>query len=170
MTTQVLKLYEIVDEIDTLLDQVAEAEGELTPEVEKALSEWGAKFDEKVERVIMKIRNLEATGKAMKEEGKRLNDGAKARTNDGKRLRVYLLHQMKALGRDKVETAIGKIWRGKSARPTIIWTGEGDPPKEAMKLVPEHWEVDGNLLYDLWKEKKLPTGFDATQTEFVTIK
>lgn len=170
MSTQVLKLYEIVDEVDDLLDQVAEAEGELTPEMEAALAKCGDKFDDKVERVIMKIRNLEATAAGMKEEGKRLNTGAKARENNAGGLRKYLLFQMKRMERDKVETKIGSVRRGKSSRPSIVWKGEGDPPEEVMKVVPEHKVLDGNKLYDLYRVGKLPEGFASDCTEFVTIR
>lgn len=97
-----LTLYEAVEALGISESWLEEAGGELTPEVEALLNEAEGSLKEKVERVALKVKSLEAEGKAIKEEADRLVARAKARANGAASLKRYLEQNMIAAGMPKV--------------------------------------------------------------------
>ena len=170
----VMKLYEIATELDAVICSIEEADGELTPEAEAALSEWGEVFDKKCERVIHVIRNYEATGKAARDEAKRLTTLAKSRERVSDSLREYLFNQMKRADRERVETALITITRHTNPLPTIDWVGQPGSDEEApLAYMRIEKKLDKLLCRDAWQAGAITgegDGFRIQFTEYIKIR
>ena len=98
-----MTLYEAVEALGISESWLEEAGGELTPEVEALLNSAEGSLKEKVERVALKVKSLEAESKAIKEEADRLSARAKARSNGASSLKRYLEQNMIAANLSKVD-------------------------------------------------------------------
>jgi hypothetical protein len=147
-TATVLKLYEFGGEYDALDELLAESEGELTPEIEALLADLDAQFDEKAERVALKIRGFLAEASAIKEEEARLAARRKARERSAESLKSYLQRQLELLGREKVAGKLVTVALQKNP-PRVL----GEPTEEQLRgwqalglnlvrVVPERLEFD----------------------------
>lgn len=92
-----IKLWEATDAIEIVRDwlsehdaEMRENEGALPDELAELLSHVEGSFNEKAERVALFIREMLATGKAIKEEEERLRDRRKSFENASDRLKRYL--------------------------------------------------------------------------------
>ena len=106
MTTPATKgmtLYDAVEALGISESWLEEAGGELTPEVEALLDSAEGSLKEKVERVALKVKSLEAESKAIKDEADRLSARAKARSNGAASLKRYLEQNMIAANLPKVD-------------------------------------------------------------------
>lgn len=164
-----VSLWELGDLLDAVVEEIIEAGGEITPEVE-ARYEWieGA-FEQKVENVALYHQELLLTAKAVKEEADRLAKRAKSFATAAESLKKYLHHELKKAGKERVKTDLITVRRQKNSRPTIEWRG-------ALEAIPEAWrkepkiEPDGAALYDEWRSGgTLPDGFVATLGEHLRI-
>lgn len=104
-----LKLYEaaeavrIVNEwVEERAEEIIAAGGELPADLVALLDQAEGDFAEKVERVAMKVRELEAEAEAIKVEAKRLQERAAVRTRAADNLKLYLKRQMDAANETKV--------------------------------------------------------------------
>lgn len=167
MTAMPLKLWEISDELDRLTLEIFEAGGEITPEIEAQLEAMEGAFMEKVERVALRIRELEATAAAAKSEKDRLY--ALEKSNDGaaKGLKSYLQSYIERQGRDRVETPKVRV-RIQNSTPSIRWTRElGELPEEYRRV---SITPDIAAVKEACKDgAPLPDGFERTQGRHLRI-
>jgi hypothetical protein len=167
----VLHLYEIAEELVAVLQAIEAADGELTPEAEDALTAWQETFDKKTERVVHVIRNFEATGKAARDEAKRLGALATSRERIAKSLREYLRGQMQRASIDRVETPLVCVTMHTAHRPSIKVRDSvlvEDLPAAFTRV---ETKVDGDLCYQSWKAGVLPLEFfDVNFAEFIKIR
>lgn len=163
----VLKLYEIATELEAAIDAIEAAGGELTPDVEDALSSWDEAFDRKVERTVHVIRNFEATAEAIKKEAQRLTALASARSKVADSLRDYLRNQMQRIARDRVDLTTVTVRRVRHHTPSIKWTAVGDPPPSLTRT---EVKLDSGLVKAAWQADALPDGFEVSFSEYIVIK
>lgn len=104
-----LRLYDHTAALETVHEWLIESGGELTPEIEALLDEAEADFAAKAERVALKVRELEAEAKAVKEEADRLAARAKAAANGARSLKDYLLEQCHAAGQLAVKGKLATV-------------------------------------------------------------
>ncbi len=97
-------LYTISGDLLAVLDHLEENGGELTPELEQALTITEEMFTEKAVDYGLAIRNLEAMAMAAKAEKERLAGLQRFYENAKKRLSDTLSGAMRALDHPKVET------------------------------------------------------------------
>jgi hypothetical protein len=97
MTASTLKLYEATDAIEIVRDWILEHdeelranEGALPDELAELLAKVEGDFNQKAERVALFIREMLATGKAIKIEEERLYARRKSMENAADRLKRYL--------------------------------------------------------------------------------
>jgi len=126
MSSPMLKLHEYMDEIDRVLDwiaeneeQVIEAGGELPPELWELLDRIEGDFTEKVRRVALVILNLSASAKAAQAEAERLSRMGRSYQRQAESLKRYLLIQLERAGKARVETPSVKVRIQKNTRPSI---------------------------------------------------
>ena len=166
---QPLKLWELTDELEAIAAEVMEAEGELTPEMEERLEAIEGAWEEKVERVALKVRELEALAKAAKEEADRLGAIQKAYQRGADGLKSYLHVQLHKREVPKVETARARVRVQKNGRPSILWTRELDELPETFRKV--EVKCDTQAAYREWKEGgELPEGFEVREGTHVRIQ
>lgn len=168
-------LYEIADLRGIIDAALEESGGELTPEIEAALTAWDEKFADKAERVALYICEQEAHANAAKEEAKRLNDLAASRLKRCASLERYLLTQMQAVGKDKIDGVLktiaiaknppavkGEIAQQDMAYLHSAWV-DGKGPK-LVTYVPESYKLDKDAVKAAAKAGlPLPAGLSVEQ-------
>lgn len=135
MSTATLKLWEITDEYESVLMEVFAADGELTPELEEKLDGLEGSFLEKVERVALKIRELEGDADKAKAEKDRLYTIEKAYRRAADNLKDYLMRQMSRTGQDRVLTPKMRVRIQKNSQPSIRWTKDPEEIPEDYRRV-----------------------------------
>lgn len=110
MTATALHLYEATDAIEIVRDWIFEHdeelranEGVLPDELAELLAKVEGDFNQKAERVALFIRELVATGKAIKEEEERLRARRKSMENSVDGLKRYLEINMLAAEKMRIE-------------------------------------------------------------------
>jgi hypothetical protein len=105
---QARTIYVIENELTELLEEIAEADGEITPELEKRFDALNVEKDNKIEGTARYIQYLQSMVAAAKEEKKRLSEVQKRYEARIESLENLLFQ---ATGANyKQETPIGKIW------------------------------------------------------------
>lgn len=153
-----LTLYDIPARYRELEEQIIEADGELTPEVEAELDSLQDAFERKAEYIALLSREARAEAKAVKEEEDRLKARRTAAENRESRLKDYLQACLTRAGVDRVEGDRIKARIQDNSRPSIRWMGEEDAIPEPFKRV--RVDLDGSAAYETWKDgEPLPEGF-----------
>ncbi len=96
-------LYDLSNELAVINDEIIDAEGVISEELERRLDDCGLAFNQKVEGVVRWTKNLEGKEAALDAEIARLQNRKKAATNLRGRLKYYLLMCMTAADKTKVE-------------------------------------------------------------------
>ena len=103
-----IALYELTAEFKALADKLEQLElDEQT--TQDTLEGYSADFDNKVISISSFIRNLEVSAHAMKVAEIEMYNRRKAVENKIEHLKDYVLTNMKAIGKDKVECALFKV-------------------------------------------------------------
>lgn len=99
-----LKLYEITEQRRAILDEIADAEGEVTPELEVRLDACDGSYTEKVDSVAAFATELAREVEAIGAEIDRLERRRRSRKSKVDWLRGYLLRCLQSAGFRKVES------------------------------------------------------------------
>lgn len=153
-----MKLYELparFHQLDVLLEI---ADGELNPELEQVLNSLECALEEKTDGICGLIQHLLGNVHAAKAEAKRLEALALIREKAATRLKLYLMENIKKMGRTSVETPLFRVRIQANSRPSISWPGEiEDLPVKYLRI---KQELDGNAVYNAWRTgENLPEGF-----------
>lgn len=103
MSAPAIRLYEAVDALDAVEQQLEANGGELTPELEQLLDAAYATFEAKVEATAARVRELTLHAGAVKEEADRLAARQKTAEHAADRLKRYLEGQLERARRDRVK-------------------------------------------------------------------
>ena len=151
MSAPMLKLHEYVDELDRILDWIAEHEkeivaagGELPPELTELLERIEGDLTEKVRRIALVILNLTASARAAHGEAERIAGMARGYERQAESLKRYLMFQLERAGTSRVETPIVKVRIQKNTRPSIR-CGSAEIPERFRRL---RVEFDGMAAYE----------------------
>lgn len=162
-----LKLWEVSDELDAIFNELHEAGGEMTPELEERLAKMSEEFDTKVEWIALKVKEAEANETAAKAEADRLLKIARAFGRSAKSMKGYVFAEMQRQNLDTVKTHRAKVSVVQNSRPSIKW--EGDPKKAPFLFQKIAVTIDGNAAYDAWQRDSLPEGFTVEKGSHVRI-
>lgn len=150
-----LRLYEYVDEYQTVLDwieeheeQIVAAGGVLPPELESLLDDITGAVTEKVKRIALLIQNLTASQKAAAAEAQRLTALAKGYERKADSLKAYLKLQLQRLGLPRLETDVVKVRIQQNGRPSIRPVDPAKIPEAYQRVV---IELDGDKAYQALK-------------------
>lgn len=151
MATQMLRLYDVVDEYTTVLDwldeneeAIREAGGEIPAELDELMEQAEGDLEEKVKRVALVIQNLKANAKAAKEEADRLATTARSYQRQADALTNYLHVQLTRAGLERIETPVVKVRIQRASRPSIRLAGDEIPEQFRRVRV----EFDGQAAYE----------------------
>lgn len=97
-------LTEIIDDLRKVLHSIDDLEGEVTPELEEALTSCEDQFTDKVDRCLWVAREAEAQAGVWAERAKTFADRAKVLKNQAARLEDYVLWAMTTAKVDKLKT------------------------------------------------------------------
>lgn len=168
-TATEMALYEITSELQQVTEMLVESGGELTPEIEEALDALEGALEEKVERTVHVIRQLEGQAEAAKAEYRRLQDLYRSRRNAADRLKEYLHSQLRIASVQKIEADTCVVRRQKNGRPSIAWEGDPDALPEAFRRVDVR--PDTQAAYEEWRTGgELPEGFRVERGEHLRIR
>lgn len=147
-----IKLYELANAYQEV-ERLMEEDGDW----EAALNTIAEEFDQKVDSVAKAIRSYEAEAKAYQDEAKRLGDKAAATAGKSTSLKGYLLHQMMAVGKDKVDGLFKVSVR--TSPPSCVVDDESKIPQQYLRHIPEKYEPDKKAIIDAWKaDGSVPEG------------
>jgi len=138
-----MKLYEIPSELRVIEAQIADADGELTPELEAALDALKTEFDQKAEYLALLIREAQVEAEAYKAEETRLRDRRRAAENRADRLKRYVHEQMQRISKDKVRGQLASLSVVANSRPSVIWDEGTEIPDEFARV---KRELDANAV------------------------
>lgn len=151
-------LYLLVDDYSKLLDLIAEAGGEVTPEVGAALEASDGQIRTKMESTIRYVKNRQALRDAALAESKALKEYADGLDRGIEGIKRYVLDLLVKADIRKVETAVGVVRWQQNGRPSIRW----DRPMEELPgaFLRLRTEVDGEKVYEAYRASQvLPDGF-----------
>lgn len=146
----VLKLYDIVDDLLAIEEQLEERGGELDDEIEARLDAIESDLEGKVERICGWRANLVATAKAYQEEADRLSARAKTLTRTADGLKRYLHVQLERSGRQKLEVGNWRLRVQKNSQPTVQLKVSPEALPEAYRRV--RVDADRAALLKAWNE------------------
>lgn len=157
-----LKLYEaaealaIIDEwVTEHADEIVNGGGALPPELDALFADASEQFQIKVERVALKIRELQGTSEAISAEVDRLSHRARALTNAATRLKAYLHAHMTAQGVTSVKGVLATV-RVQNSTPRLVCDLDAQHAADDATLAPfverrEEWVLDRRALLDAIK-------------------
>ena len=161
-----MKLYEISDEIRTLLDAVDPETGEMTEEQFTALNDLEMAFADKAESVAFVIRESEAHAAAIKAEADRLAKSARSKNNTAERLKAYLLFELTNRDIPKISGKVLSIRRQFSSPAVVIERPDIIPTE--YKIVSEP-TISKTLIKDALKDGVDVPGAKLVRNEHVRI-
>lgn len=153
-----MKLYELGDEMRAVHQLIADADGEMPPEVELQLDALQGQVEAKVNGLLALYKDEMSDGDALMKEAQALQERARVKINNANRLKAWLLNQLTAMGLKKVETLSGRVIVCKNSRPSIHFLGD-------VRFLPPQWTrttvvLDTQAVYEHWKEfGQLPSDF-----------
>jgi len=169
MEASKLRLWEIASELDVIGELIADAGGELSPDMEARLDAMEGALEEKVERIALFVRECEANEKAAAFEVERLQAIGKSFERKAAGLKGYLHRHLQRIGKTKVETARARVRVQQNSRPSIRWMSTDQPPAPYLKTQTVT-TTDTALAYEEWKAgNELPAGFVVEQGSHLRI-
>lgn len=113
-------IFQISTELQTIVNQIIETGGEITPEIEQSLQISEAELETKSVKYGYAIKQMEFDNKAIDDEIKRLQAMKKTRTNAIDRLKNVLSTTMQSFDIPEIDTPTMKINFRKSTSVEII--------------------------------------------------
>lgn len=167
-----LKLYEINDAFRLLMEEVANAGGEMTAEQEAfqngIASQMAGKFDS-----ICRIRQEKlCRAAAIDIEIKRLTEMKQVEVNGAERLKDLMKRSLEQTGEASVKTDLFTVRIQANSQPTIRWTREIEQlPIEFARRIPASLEIDKKAVLKALKDATpLPDGFEVKRGRHVVIQ
>jgi hypothetical protein len=165
-----LRLYDLGLALRNIDDLIEEAGGELTAEVEEALSCLTDGFTEKAERIALLIQERLRRAEAVASEAKRLAALALTSERAADSLKAYLARCLEAAGIDRFDGRLARVSLCQNGRPSIRWAGPAESiPEPFRKTVVEH-RLDGSAALEAHRSGTLPDGFEVVLGKHVRIR
>jgi len=156
------KLYQITDELAEITDSIIDAEGVISPELEKRLDECNMTLVNKSQGIRKVLSNIDANNNAIDAEIKRLKKLKEVRVNAKDRLKAYIIRCMREANLEKIETPLGNFTncKGKeTAREAFYNSGGKDTPHKYRRVIPKTWQPDKVAILNALKEGKKVRGW-----------
>lgn len=128
-------LFTIGQEYLSIEEQLIENEGELTPELEQALTLNKEELSVKGQNYIAMIRKLESDAEIAQTEMKRIAQWAKVKQNAANRLKENLFNAMTAFGIDKIEMQFTTLSLRNNPPSVVLEIDEKQLPERFIRKV-----------------------------------
>lgn len=170
-TTERATLHEIADELRDVELEIAEAGGEITPEIEARIAAWEGALEDKAERILRYYHESKTMAKAAKAEADRLKDVAKTYANRADSLKGLLDFELRRMDRRDVETPVGKAWLQRNPPTAKILRDPEDLPERFVRVVPETRKVDKRAILEAAAEgEDVSEWAQVVQTDSLRIR
>jgi hypothetical protein len=147
-----LRAFEIIDEWMHENEQsITEAGGEIPAELQQLLDHVGQDFDDKVERIGLKLQADKAEVAMLDTEISRLTARRSAIEHRDARLKRYLLFCMPAAGREKVKGLLCSVAVQQASNPALTVQDPRQLPDTLQTVVPETRLPNRDAILDAWK-------------------
>lgn len=153
-----MKLYEMADRYNRLLEMAEEMDPEALADTLESL---GDSIEQKVENTAKVIKSIEVDITAIDEEIKRLQGMKSARKNNIDRMKVYLKEQLEKVGMDKVKGTLFTVALQNNPAKLVV----NDISKLQGYLVEQEPKVDSTRL-----KSDLKAGLEVEGAELVQEK
>lgn len=162
-------LYQLSGQFAAIMAQIAEAEGELTPELEALLDDAGVALAEKVDAVAAFVRERRAHAESCRGEAKFFADKAKAFDAKADALEAYLLRCITEAGLPAVD---GKRFRvARRLNPVaVVLDVKADALPEAYRRTKTTIEADKAAIKKALESGEEIAGAKLVRNERVEIK
>jgi hypothetical protein len=164
-----MNLYETSKEIATLHDEIIDAEGELSPELEAKLDALQLAFNDKVSNIGRWTINLIRKEDILKAEIERLEKRQKVFENLRSRLKNYLMLCMQSAEKTKVEFPQFTVSVQRNP-PSAEVLDEAKVPGQYVKVIQITQLDKKKLLEDLKGGKEIPGARLATGKTHLRIR
>lgn len=153
-------LYQLTDDLLALWDLLEETEGELTPEMEAWMEEYGLKTRTKVDNMCRLEAELRARATAQKAEAKRLSDRARKVDADADRLKRLLELAMHRQGTRRLEGDhfTVSIQKHGGKRSLVTASHQFVPNEYCIEMT--SYKVDADRLREV-VESSMPDGYEG---------
>ena len=139
-------LYELSQNMRTLVERMMDPEDELTDAEFDQLIELDGRLEDKVESYIAVIQEAKTRANGINAEEKRLRKRRRAAENMVDRLKDYVCNELTAMGREVVETDLGKMRVQTHHQPTLEVDGDLDTLPD--RFIRTKRSVDKSALKD----------------------
>lgn len=160
-------LFQISIEMQSIMNELIENDGELTPQLEQMLTIVESNLNEKSSNYAYVIRSMEYDNDIIDLEIKRLQGLKKTRTNSIDRLKNALSNAMNICEINEITTATSKISFRKSTTLEIL--DESKVPKEYKTNVVTT-KIDKNQIKSDLKAGKTINGVELVENKNLQIK
>lgn len=167
MSLPALKLYEYPPLFDRIYEQIAEGEGEITPELLAELEQLEAGRGEKLQACRDAYFSHKATAAAIEAEIARLREQAATHVRTMTWLKEYVRATLEAMQVEKYPLHRGSLRMQQNSRPAIRWDGPPDTIPDDYQRV--RIELDGTAAYEAWKRDELPSRFVVERGSHVRL-
>lgn len=164
--TAIMPLRDIAEEWLTILNEIADLEGEVTDEIATRLDTVQDNFDHKIQNIRNFAKNLLDTATAEKNIADDFAARARTKTAKAEWLKKYLKSYLELMGKTKGGTILGSVSIRNNPRPVIRWTKDVLDLEHPFRRITV--ELDGKEAYREWKEsgetdenRSLPEGFQV---------
>lgn len=117
------KLYELTDELEQayeMLSNSVDEDGVIPDDIKEVFDKVQGLFDEKVVGIALMIKRLENNIDSCRKEEERLKKMRKSLENKIAYLKNYIINNMQAVGKKKIETLQAKVVLAKSKAVNLI--------------------------------------------------
>lgn len=166
-----MNVFEIITEIESIEQEIIEAGGELTPDIEQRLDDMTRTFFQKAEGYYQAITEMQSEAKSCKELSKKYATKAKSKENAVERVENMFKDAMLKQGKRKVTTPLGNFVVTPSEK-LVVTNVEGVPEKwrvpvhEPDKVLAKEVKADWSNFYKLKRAEYKVKSVDVTQEQF----
>lgn len=161
-----LKLYEIADELKSVLEAIEESEGEIDDNAIASLDELNISFNEKINNIASFVKNIDCNIETYKNAEINLYQKRKRLENLKDRLKEYVKMNMITTGIDKIKGDLFTVSIQKT-QPSLRITNEQAIPKEYQII---KVEIDNASLKQALKEGKEIEGAELVENKALYIR
>lgn len=151
-------LYELSKTVDMVVHEVIDAEGELSPDLERRLDEISLQFKDKASNIGKWVLNIDSNDTLIQNEIERLQRRLRIQGNLKKRLKDYLKFCMENCGLNKLDLSTFTISIAKNP-PSVGEIDETKLPSKYIKVVQTTSIDKKSLLIDLKTGEQIPGAY-----------
>jgi hypothetical protein len=165
-------LYELVGELVEIQSAIESSGGEITPDIETALTTLDAALPVKVEGVCKVIRQFEMDEAVFKTEVQRLRDRQSIAANAVARLKDYLKRSLEALGEKSFKTPLFVATICKNSQPSISVDEGAEIPDAFAKVIPATVALDRDKVMEAWRTDpaSIPLSINVIESTHLRIR